>query len=87
MRFELEVRVSRRPGILDPEGEAVAGALRSLGYLQIGGVRAGRLFWLSVEATSLKEALATGQDLAQRLLANPVLEDCQVCPCTAGAPA
>lgn len=78
MRFDLEVRVSRRPGILDPEGAAVGEALRSLGYLQITDVRAGRLFLLSLEAASLTEALAAGQEAAQRLLANPVLEDWQV---------
>lgn len=84
MRIEVEVEVVRREGILDPEGNAVLSAARSLGYEEVQGVRAGRLWRLSLEAASREEALARASSLADRLLANPVLERFEVRLLSAG---
>ena len=63
MLYEVEVKVRLKPGVLDPQGAAVAGALQHLGYEGIPAVRIGKLVEMQVEA------------VGRRLLANPVLED------------
>ena len=50
----------RRQGILDPQGEAVQGSLRKLGFA-VGGARVGRLVDLEVDATTSQEAKAAGR--------------------------
>ena len=66
------VDVMLKPEILDPQGAAVLAALPRLGVSGVTGVRQGKRFELDVEG---EPDLATVQDLADRLLANPVIED------------
>ena len=68
------VRVLIRPkeGILDPQGQAVEGALPALGFEGVTGVRVGRLVELDVEDPS-----RVGE-MCERLLANPLIEDYEV---------
>jgi phosphoribosylformylglycinamidine synthase PurS subunit len=66
------VDVMLKPEILDPQGAAVLAALPRLGVAGVTGVRQGKRFELDVEG---EPDLATLQDLADRLLANPVIED------------
>ncbi|MDQ1631477.1 MAG: phosphoribosylformylglycinamidine synthase subunit PurS [Frankiaceae bacterium] len=66
------VDVMLKPEILDPQGAAVLAALPRLGVAGVTGVRQGKRFELDVEG---EPDLATVQDLADRLLANPVIED------------
>jgi phosphoribosylformylglycinamidine synthase PurS subunit len=68
------VDVMPKPEILDPHGQAVVRALPTLGIEGISDVRQGKHFEFEVagdEAT----ALARASELAERLLANPVIED------------
>ena len=51
-RFRLEIRVTPRPGLLDPEGKAIQNALHSLDYEHVHDVRVGKLLYLDVEAAS-----------------------------------
>jgi phosphoribosylformylglycinamidine synthase PurS subunit len=74
-RFQLEVRVKPRPGLLDPQGKAVAHALSDLGYEGVAEVRVGKVLDLEVEAPSAEEALSRGEEMCRKLLANPVTED------------
>jgi phosphoribosylformylglycinamidine synthase len=74
-RFHLEIRVTPRPGLLDPQGEAVRQALTSLGYPGIHQVRVGKLLRVEVEADSADEARAQGEAMCRKLLANPITED------------
>lgn len=74
MRFEARVEVALRDGIADPEGATIERALPALGFTGVSGVRAGRSFRLSVDADSEDEARTRTQALADRLLANPVIE-------------
>ncbi len=74
MRFDARVEVTLREGIADPEGATIERALPALGFTGIHEVRAGRSFRLSLDAVGEREALALAQSLADRLLANPVLE-------------
>lgn len=74
MRFAARVEVRLRPGIADPEGATIERALPALGFHGVQAVRAGRSFHLALEADGEAEALALAQSVADRLLANPVLE-------------
>jgi len=69
------VDVMLKPEILDPQGQAVANALPSLGFAPPAGLRIGRHVVLDLEATDADAALAQATAVAQTLLANPVIED------------
>ena len=75
MRFVARVEVNLRPGIADPEGATIERALPALGFDEVHDVRAGRSFRFSVEAADEAAARARATELAQRLLANPVIEE------------
>jgi phosphoribosylformylglycinamidine synthase len=72
------VRISPRAGLLDPEGNAVEGALRTLGFEGVGSVRIGRLIRLRLEADSAHAARASAEAMCRQLLANPVTEDFEI---------
>ncbi|MEM9556920.1 MAG: phosphoribosylformylglycinamidine synthase subunit PurS [Acidobacteriota bacterium] len=74
----VEVTVYPRPEILDPQGKAIAGALGRLGFDGIADVRAGKSFRLRLEGVSADEALERAEEMADKLLANTVVEDFEV---------
>jgi phosphoribosylformylglycinamidine synthase PurS subunit len=82
--YGIEVRVTPRRGILDPQGKAVGGALSSLGFGGVGEVHVGRLIVFPLAAASEAEAREKAEAMCRQLLANPVTEDFAV---TVGAPA
>lgn len=84
-RFHLEIRVTPRPGLLDPEGKAIQHALESLGYPGLADVRVGKAIALDMEAGSADEARERGEEMSRKLLANPVTEDFEVTVQEAGA--
>jgi phosphoribosylformylglycinamidine synthase len=69
------VDVVLKPEIHDPQGEAIAGACRRLGFGQVVGVRQGKRFEVELEGAADDATLAQVAELAAELLANPVLED------------
>ncbi|MER3411233.1 MAG: phosphoribosylformylglycinamidine synthase [Thermoleophilia bacterium] len=71
--MRVTVRVRPKPGILDPQGEAVLGSLRHLGF-PVSQVRVGRLIDVELEATSADEARAQVERMCHELLANPLIE-------------
>ena len=71
------VFVRPKAGILDPQGEAVRGSLRSLGF-GVGGARVGRLVDLEVEAESATDARVQVERMCQQLLANPLIESFEI---------
>ena len=78
MRFAARVEVRLLPGIADPEGATIERALPALGFDDVDRVRAGRSFDFEVEAADEDAARARAVELANRLLANPVIEQCEV---------
>jgi phosphoribosylformylglycinamidine synthase PurS subunit len=84
--FRVEVRVVPRKGILDPQGKAVAGALRSLGFEGVSDVHVGRLVTLTLEAESASAAEDAAVEMCRQLLANPVIEDFDVRVTESGGP-
>lgn len=73
--FDVEVRITPRAGLLDPQGNAVAHALRSLEFPGVGDVRIGRLIRLRLSADSADGARQQTERMCRKLLANPVTED------------
>jgi phosphoribosylformylglycinamidine synthase subunit PurS len=69
------VDVVLKPEIHDPQGEAIAGACRRLGFTQVTAVRQGKRFEVELDGPADEAALARVAELAAGLLANPVLED------------
>lgn len=77
-RYRLEIRVTPRPGLLDPEGKAIHHALAELGFEGVEEVRAGKALLLELDASSEASALESAEAMCRKLLANPVTEDFQV---------
>ena len=72
--MKAKVYVTLKPSILDPQGKTIAQALQTLGYDAIADVRQGKFFELDIEADSPDDARATVSEVAERVLANPVIE-------------
>ncbi|MBW8172187.1 phosphoribosylformylglycinamidine synthase subunit PurS [Ornithinimicrobium sp. Arc0846-15] len=69
------VDVMPKQEILDPQGQAVVGALRRLNLSQFTDVRQGKRFTLEVAGDVTDEVLAAAREAAETLLSNPVIED------------
>jgi phosphoribosylformylglycinamidine synthase len=76
--FSVLVEVRLREGIADPQGATIERALPALGLSGVTGVRAGKSFRFSIEAADEAAALAQATVVADRLLANPVIEESSV---------
>lgn len=74
-QYRARVTVTLRPSILDPQGKAVLHAAEGLGFEDVQSVRIGKVADLNLAANSHEEAVRLAQDLGQKLLANPVMED------------
>ena len=74
MKYEVLVEVRLRPGIADPQGATIERALPALGFEGVDDVHVGKAFRLSLEASDEPAAHARATEMAQRLLANPVIE-------------
>jgi phosphoribosylformylglycinamidine synthase len=69
------VDVMLKPEILDPQGQAVGGALPRLGFNGFTDVRQGKRFVLTVDGDVTDEHLSAAREAAETLLSNPVIED------------
>ncbi len=67
------VLVRPKPGILDPQGQAVESSLRHLGFA-IGEARVGKLVDVELSTDDRVEALAQLQQMCEQLLTNPLIE-------------
>ncbi len=72
------VFVTLKPSVFDPQGRTIADALHSMGYAGIGDVRQGKYFELEVDAPSADAARTLVSDVADKLLANPVIESYRI---------
>ncbi len=71
------VLVRPKPGILDPQGQAVGGSLRQLGF-RVDEARVGRVVDLEIEGASTAEARAQVERMCEQLLANPLIESFEI---------
>ena len=76
--MKARVFVTLKPSVFDPQGRTIADALHSLGYTGIGDVRQGKYFEVEVDAGSTEEAKRLLGDVADKVLANPVIESYRI---------
>jgi phosphoribosylformylglycinamidine synthase len=76
--MKARVTVTLKTGILDPQGKAIEGALRSLGIAGVASVRQGKVFDIEIEGDDRKQAKAALEQAADKLLANTLIENYQV---------
>jgi len=71
----VQVSITRKAGLSDPEGVETNRALRALGYEAVDAVHFGRILTLDLDAQDEAAATAAVAEMCERLLANPVIED------------
>jgi phosphoribosylformylglycinamidine synthase len=69
------VTVTLKNGVLDPQGQAIRGSLKSLGFDGVGAVRQGKVFDLVLEETDASAAETRLKAMCEKLLANTVIEN------------
>lgn len=72
--MKARVTITLRPGVLDPQGQAIAQALGTLGFDGVNGVRQGKLIELDLAETDRAAAEASVRQMCEKLLANTVIE-------------
>jgi phosphoribosylformylglycinamidine synthase PurS subunit len=72
------VFVTLKPSVFDPQGRTIADALHSLGYGGVEDVRQGKYFELELKTSEEEQARKLAAEVADRLLANPVIESYRV---------
>jgi phosphoribosylformylglycinamidine synthase PurS subunit len=76
--MKARVTVTLKSGILDPQGKAIEGALKSLGVAGVTSVRQGKVFDIEIKGRDRKQAEAALKAAADKLLANTVIENYDV---------
>ena len=78
MRFSVQVEVSLRAGVADPQGATIERSLPTLGFEGVRDVRVGKSIRFTLEAADETTAQAEVADLCSRFLSNPVIEDTRI---------
>lgn len=78
MKFLAEVFVTLKPVVNDPEGSTILGGLRSLGFDSVQDVRSGKYLVVTLDAPDRGRARVLVEEMARKLLANAVIEDCRI---------
>jgi phosphoribosylformylglycinamidine synthase len=76
--MKARVTVTLKSGVLDPQGKAIEGALKSLGVTGIASVRQGKVFDIELEERDAAKAESAIKEAAEKLLANTVIENFRV---------
>jgi phosphoribosylformylglycinamidine synthase len=73
--MKVQVHVTFKPGVLDPQGAAIGHALAALGFAGVNEVRQGKFIELDLAETDPEAARRTAKSMCERLLANTVIEN------------
>ncbi|MCA0434810.1 MAG: phosphoribosylformylglycinamidine synthase subunit PurS [Proteobacteria bacterium] len=73
--MKAKVKVTLKNGVLDPQGKAIEGALGSLGFGGVNGVRQGKYFEIDLAETDRAKAEAAVKAMCDKLIANTVIEN------------
>ena len=76
--MKAKVHVTLKNGVLDPQGKAIEGALKSLGVSGVASVRQGKVFDIEIAGNDKAKAEALLKEAADKLLANTVIENYRV---------
>tara|TARA_B100000700_G_C14594600_1_gene646225 strand:- start:237 stop:476 length:240 start_codon:yes stop_codon:yes gene_type:complete len=69
------ININLKNGVLDPQGEAISSALKTMGFKGVNSVRQGKTIELDLDSTDPKKALKTTKEMCENLLSNTVIED------------
>jgi phosphoribosylformylglycinamidine synthase subunit PurS len=72
------VYVTLKKSVFDPQGHTIHDALRSMGYQGVSDVRQGKFFEVELEGVAPDQARQTADEIARKVLANPVIESYRV---------
>ena len=75
---DAEIRIELKKGVADPEGRNVEKTLSLLGFEGIGSVSTVKVYHISLREPSHERALASLEDMCEKLLANPVIHNYSV---------
>lgn len=73
--MKAKIRVTLKPGILDPQGKAIEHALETLGYTAVGNVRVGKYLELDLQESDKAKAEEQVKAMCEKLLANTIIEE------------
>jgi phosphoribosylformylglycinamidine synthase subunit PurS len=73
--MKAKIKVTLKNGVLDPQGKAIEGALSSLGFAGVNGVRQGKFFEIDLAETDKAKAEAAIKLMCEKLIANTVIEN------------
>jgi len=73
--MKARITITLKPGVLDPQGKAIEGALAGLGFGGIEGVRQGKYIEIEIDESDPERARSRVDDMCRRLLANTVIEN------------
>ena len=73
--MKLVVRIGLKDSILDPQGEAIANSLKTLGFENINSVRQGKTIELNIDETDGKRAVELVTEMCDKLLVNKIIEN------------
>lgn len=73
--FNVEIYITLKKTVADPQGLTIKHALESLGYQEVSDVRMGKLVTLKLDTADQKEAEAKLDEMCRKLLANPIIEE------------
>ena len=73
--MKARVTVTLKAGVLDPQGQAIEGSLKGLGFPGVASVRQGKVFDLVVDGTDAESARSQITSMCEKLLANTVIEN------------
>ena len=76
--MKARVFVTLKPSVFDPQGRTIVESLESMDYSSVRDVRQGKYFKLDVDADTAEQAQALATEVADRLLANPVIESYRI---------
>jgi phosphoribosylformylglycinamidine synthase PurS subunit len=76
--MKARVFVTLKPSVFDPQGHTITEALHQMGYGGVEDVRQGKYFELNLPDTSADQARSLAAEVAQKLLANPVIESYRI---------
>ncbi len=73
--MKARIVVTLKSGVLDPQGKAIEGALKSIGVAGVASVRQGKVFDVELDASDNEAAKLALNDACEKLLANTIIEN------------
>lgn len=77
-KMKAKIFITLKNGVLDPQGKAIEGSLKNIGFSGVKGVRQGKFIEVDLEAENENTARANVEEMCKKLLANTVIENFHV---------